>query len=191
MVACRAAIDREFFCSVVFSRRTLIAGGTMEQTATDAVVRCAYHEAGHVVMHLVTQTPFDRVTLRLDGDAAGSATWNIGPSFYLNANLGNRSREVTALTRDAVLIYLAGAAAEVNAFWDYDEDGAVDDMANAYRYSYYLSSDPGRYTQSKFQEARRLLLQHWDWVCTLHDALLENRTLTRDEVVSRLGLAES
>jgi hypothetical protein len=36
-----------------------------------------------------------------------------------------------------------------------------------------------------------LLLQHWDWVCTLHDALLENQTLTRDEVVSLLGLAQS
>jgi ATP-dependent Zn protease len=54
-----------------------------------------------------------------------------------------------------------------------------------------LSSDPGRYTQSKFQEARRLLFQHWDWVCTLRDALLEKQTLDRDEVVSLLGLAES
>lgn len=163
----------------------------MEQTVADAAVRCAYHEAGHVVMHLVTETPFDRVTIRPDGDAAGSATWNIGPSFYLNANLGSRSREVTALTRDAVLVCLAGAAAEANAFLEYDEDGAVDDMANAYRYSYYLSSDPGRYTRSRFKEARRLLLQHWDWVCTLRRALLEKQTLDRDEVEAVLGLTES
>ena len=152
---------------------------TMESTA--------YHEAGHAIMHVVRGVPMDLVTIVSNDDYNGVCRWNHGPSIMLTMNMGNTSRAYRELAIDSILISLSGAAAEERFSGRYDKDGAEDDMNSAYNVAVYYSRNPDKYLSSKFGEARKIIRDNWRQVDLVAKALLEQKTLTWDDVLNLLG----
>lgn len=148
----------------------------------------SYHEAGHVVMHVVRGVPLDRVTIIPNDDYNGCVQWNCGPSVLLNLNMGNNNQECRALAIDAILISLAGVAAEECFSGQYDEDGAASDMSSAYEIARHYSRNPHRYLQDKFRETRKIIRQNWRQVDQIANALLKHQTLDGDAVLDLLGI---
>lgn len=149
----------------------------------------AYHEAGHVVMHILTDVALHDVTIVANDDEGflGAATWNIGPSVALQMNYGSRNREITTLARDCVRISLGGICAEEIAFGRYYEQGAGDDLDSAHYYARVLSRNPDGYVKRQWRETRKMLRQNWRQVQLVADALLEQQTLTGEDVLALLG----
>lgn len=147
----------------------------------------AYHEAGHAIMHVLMDIPFNSVTIIETDDYLGVVKWNMGPSTMLNLNLGSRSREIAALARDAIKVLLAGSLAEEILTGHYNEVGASSDLDEIERIAFYQSRNPEAYIRRIKGDVRQIIKQNWLDVTKLANVLLEKDTLSSVEVYTLLG----
>lgn len=150
----------------------------------------AYHEAGHAVMHVIRDIPFERATIIPTDDFHGSVKCDTGQSIALYLNLGQNSRENRALAIGTILCYLAGPAAEERLTGRYDEAGASHDMREVEQIALYYSRNPERYIQAKMREARQVIHQNWRHVDKVAKALLEHQTVDWSTTLDLLGIKE-
>lgn len=159
---------------------------TDERTISRRVT--AYHEAGHAIACILSGVEFTTITIVPSDDVLGGVAWGVYSSFRLQANLGNRSREIAALARASILIKMAGAAAELRLHGSYDEVGASSDWEEAHEIACYYSRNPEAYVKKIFGEAKHVVAQHWPHINKLAEALLIHGTLTEQEVYELLSI---
>jgi ATP-dependent Zn protease len=149
----------------------------------------AYHEAGHTVMHLLTDVLIDSVSIIPTDDDLGYTRWEHGAAAFFSLNRGNyRSRELQALAKAHALICMAGIVAEEIKFGSPYEDGAGHDLDSFHDVAYYMTRDTGGYATQKKHQAKRMLRQHWGKVEAIAAALLERKILTAEEVNQITGM---
>jgi cell division protease FtsH len=172
----------------------------------------AYHEGGHTLLaHLMGDLlPIQKVTIVARGDALGYA-------YYLP--IEERYLHTKEEFLDVMKVALAGRAAEQVVFGRVTNGASNDlekvtEIARAMVFDYGMSdvassrtmradnyalseetkrlrdSEQARLTDLAFEEAERLLVKHRASLDRLAHALLEQETLTRDQLHELLGTIE-
>jgi ATP-dependent Zn protease len=149
-------------------------------------IETAHHEAGHAVMGCVVGRLPLSVTIVRGGPVAGQTDFEPGvPAFgrrYLDESAPKR-----AYTEQRVLTELAGTAAH-----DIFQPGRPHDIADEtdLRITRALISelvswqDQEDYLFEAQAKTGQLLKSHWRWVEVVARALLERKTLSREEILS-------
>jgi cell division protease FtsH len=191
----------------------VVAGLQQRRVVTEKEKRIlAYHESGHALMaHLMGDLlPIQKVTIVARGDALGYA-------YYLP--IEERYLHTKEEFLDVMKVALAGRAAEQVVFGRVTNGASNDlqkvtEIARAMVFEYGMSdvassrtmradnyalseetkrlrdSEQARLTDLAFEEAERLLVKHRASLDRLAHALLEQETLTRDQLHELLGTIE-
>jgi cell division protease FtsH len=191
----------------------VVAGLQQRRVVTEKEKRIlAYHESGHALMaHLMGDLlPIQKVTIVARGDALGYA-------YYLP--IEERYLHTKEEFLDVMKVALAGRAAEQVVFGRVTNGASNDlekvtEIARAMVFDYGMSdvassrtmradnyalseetkrlrdSEQARLTDLAFEEAERLLVKHRASLDRLAHALLEQETLTRDQLHELLGTIE-
>jgi hypothetical protein len=146
----------------------------------------AYHEAGHAVVGAVRDRPPCWVTIVAADGAAGKAEFpNDGQKYTSHFDISPEKRchiETRILTAVAGTIahdlWLPGRAHDRGD--ERDDICAYDFIADA---GWVGDKDRNSYFQQLQEEAHGLLKTHWSWVEAVARALIERKTLQREEVI--------
>lgn len=140
----------------------------------------AIHEAGHSVCAYLLGKRLKRVTVIETDEYLGLSVHDPRFPEGFNEFADGFEGEMKKL----VLIHLAGAAAEVIAFGDYDSDGPESDFHKAVDCATYCVGGPDalqKFIDRSFDEVKELLQQHWQAVQTLAEHLLKHGELTGEQ----------
>jgi hypothetical protein len=150
----------------------------------------AVHEAGHAVIARVLGLRCGELTIvaNLDEGYAGcshaSDPWLTVDDWERAGRY--REHDIRQAYRGYVLGLMAGAEAEIEILGEAEEDGDADDRHWIIRAAW--SSDSGigasrwhRYEPRLRRQARRLVRKHREKIERVANALLERRTLTKEE----------
>jgi hypothetical protein len=163
-------------CDVVGSERTTVGARHPEAAA-------AYHEAGHAVAAARLGHALERVSI--DGDAAViCSTPALPPGHEQGAWL---KEETVTVFGDWAVVHLAGAAAATIGAGVAADESAESDFHRATDLLDYLSDDPDdtrRLVTSAAEQADRLTRESWSEIELVASALVEQRTLSAEEVVA-------
>jgi ATP-dependent Zn protease len=160
--------------------------------------RLAVHEAGHAVLHVITNRPFQYVTIVRRGPVAGCVRWD-GSDAAFEAALAFAG-SVEGLQRSGMALLLGGAAAEVAIFGSlgvgYGAD--VQETRRQLRLHLALAGGPvprgkrlAALVQEMFDHTTRFMtsseVRHA--VETVADALLTRNTMSFEQVWDLVPLA--
>ena len=174
-------------------------------------IATAYHEAGHAVLQalLPDADPLHKVTIIPRGNALG-ATFSLPEKDrygfglkWINATMrivcGGRIAElrktddvssgaamdISQLTNLARSMVLDWGMSEKLGFVRYsseDEDHIVADKAYSDDTAQMIDEEIRRFAAEAYQDAERMLTEHWDATVAVAEALLKHETLTAEEV---------
>jgi hypothetical protein len=163
-------------CDVFGSERTTVGARHPEAAA-------AYHEAGHAVAAARLGHALERVSI--DGDAAAMCgTPALPPGHEQGAWL---KEETVGVFGDWAVVHLAGAAAATIGAGVAANEGAETDFHCATDLLDYLSDDPDdtrRLVTNAAEQADRLTRESWSEIELVASALVEQRSLSADQVVA-------
>jgi ATP-dependent Zn protease len=145
----------------------------------------AHHEAGHAVTGCLYDRPPASVTIARDGAAAGKAEFDPDIPDFARSYL-NQSPQKRAYREARVVGELAGSAAH-----DILKPGRTPDQGDAHdlHWANELISelvsweDHDKYLEQARVKAKQLLLDNWEWVQAVARALVERKTLSRQEIL--------
>lgn len=151
-------------------------------------ISTAYHEAGHAVAATILGLTFTSVTIEPDEDSLGNC---IHPSVFGYEYRGIRERK--KIVRECIIVSYAGLQAEKIFNPKAEEWRSGEDKDSAFNLSREFCVLPkgcscvGDEAHIEFlgklqREARHLIRQHWSFVSTVAEALLNAKTLTGDQV---------
>ena len=155
-----------------------------KKVTSKRLLRAAYHQAGHTVAYLLTNRPFEYVTIRPDSDTLGyiQASSNDGfddlksKSFYKPGKFN--------LFFDYSFIKVAGYMAEKIYGYSYNSVGAHLDLQSLVNVT--LADLPGKlistYQRFILQYAKEVLEKLWTEISVIAEALYERKTLTYNQV---------
>jgi ATP-dependent Zn protease len=148
------------------------------------LLRAAYHQAGHTVAYLLTNRPFEYVTIRPDSDTLGYIQppykdWSINlksNSFY-SPNEFNTFFEYSFIT---IAGYVTG---KIYGF-SYNSVAAQLDFQRLAKVTLSDLTDKLNTNYQKFmiQYAREVLQKHWSDISAIAEALYIRKSLTYDQV---------
>jgi hypothetical protein len=163
-------------CDVFGSERTTVGARHPEAAA-------AYHEAGHAVAAARLGHALERVSI--DGDAAAMcSTPALPPGHEQGAWL---EEETVGVFGDWAVVHLAGAAAATIGAEVAANEGDESDVHCATALLDYLSDDPDdtrRLISNAAEQADRLTRESWSEIELVASALVEQRSLSAEEVVA-------
>jgi ATP-dependent Zn protease len=146
----------------------------------------AYHEAGHAVIGCLYDRPPLSATIVRDGDAAGRTDFDLEIPIFARSYL-NDSPQKRAYAEGRIAGELAGSAAH-----DRFKPGRTPDQGDGcdLYWAKRLISDLVSWEDNKDQylerartKAAQLVKDNWQWIDAVAKALLEQKTLSRQEIL--------
>ncbi len=147
----------------------------------------AYHEAGHAVAAARLGRALERVSIDAEPVETCCGTPALPPGHGQEAWL---REETVDIFGDWAVVHLAGAAAATIGAGTADDKSAEIDIQCATDLLDYLSDDPEdtpRLVTDAAGQADQLLRASWSEIELVASALVEQRSLTADEVVALVG----
>ena len=148
------------------------------------LLRAAYHQASHTVAYLLTNRPFEYVTIRPDSDTLGY----IQPTYNdWSINLKSNSFYVPSTFNtffEYSFICIAGYVAEKIYGFSYNSVGAHLDFQNLVNVTLSDLTDKLNTNYQKFmiQYTKEVLQKHWEEISVVAEALYDRKTLTYNQV---------
>jgi hypothetical protein len=148
--------------------------------------KTAYHEAGHAVIDFVVGLSVLRVTIEPDGNFAGKTCVKdeeIPPEWdtYYHRSPGKEE-----YIRRYTLAKLAGYAAVKRKFPNHHKDeGDRRDETSAQKFVDGVSwENQEQYLEARRAEVSQLVLTHWAWIERVAKGLMEEGTLSGNQVLA-------
>ena len=148
----------------------------------------AYHEAGHVVAHIVQGLPVKSVTIVEGKDFYGAGA-HPSPMMHSWSN----GRELRQIARSCIVSLFAGMEAERVFDPGVPDYGSSQDEADAFEVSRDYHVFPRRmscvgddfhidYLEQLRKESRRLIKRHWNVVAAVAQKLLTEKTVDGETI---------